>query len=208
MSTEGREQDLLDWVDGTLAPERRRAVDAHLRGCGECRAAARDLQIVGAGLEALGARRQRSRRVIRRWMAGSVAAAVIVAGATYLLTMSAGRAPNGVAELAQVEAALDDRSVGALLRHARSSGHLPVRLAAITQPIEEPAVLSPADLVRLFESEGELIPQLWIVAEVARSGDAAAAREIRRMVAERESVPAELRAAVADYLGPGQRQPS
>ena len=217
MSSEGREQDLLDWIEDRLSGPQRAIVDAHLRGCGECRAAVREMQSLSAGLARLGSRRRVS--VYRRWAPAAVAAAAVLVAMSLMLPAPnrppdhGARVPtvpaaagSGPQELLEVEAALRGGPPGRLQHHARSSAHASVRAVAVTAPIGKPGQLSAADLVALFESEDDQLVRLWLVVEIARTGDVTAADRIRSLVTATTRAPTdELLAAVEAYLRPDPR---
>lgn len=225
MSSEGREQDLMDWLTDDLAAARRANVDAHLRECAECRALLADLQSLSAGLARMGhtrtaqpAARHPARASImgsrRRWAAAamlllSVPVVLFVLGRSEAQPGSgteAEAAANGppARQLEQVDDALRSGSNALLLGYlARSSSHVPVRLSAVSGSADGSARLPAAELVAAFEAEPELMVRLWLVVEIARSDDAASAEQVRRIVAEQGAgAPVELRAAVEEYLTP------
>ena len=216
MSIDGREQELLEWVSDELSPERRRQVDAHLAECAECRAAVRDMLALSAGLERLegrvhaegpGRARQRSWAWI---LAGAAAAAALLVpvlrdgpdvpgGAGGALRL--GRPGGGPDQLLQLDQAVRAGAGGTLAaQQLRDGRSVPVRLAALTAAGSEPDILGPGDLVEAFEAEVDLTVRLWLVVEIARSGDVSAAQRIRGLVAGMDRVPGELREVVDQFL--------
>lgn len=213
MSTEGRAQELLDWVEDALPPDRRAAIDAHLADCPECRAAVREIQALTAGLERLGVRdpsRRAGPGVRVRW-ALAVAAAIAavfavsvirdapVAPASSVL-MAVGRPGDGPAQLLAVETALADPGDRALLAHRiRAARSVPVRLAALSDAAL--GATRASELAEAFGDTDDLMVRLWLVVEIARSGDRAAAHAVLAAVdAMGAAAPPELREAVGNFL--------
>jgi hypothetical protein len=162
VTTDHPDQMLAEYVDGTLRPEGRASVDAHLAGCARCReevALARSAREqladlpelpAPAGLE-LALRRRAPRRPWRVWRAAApiAAAAVLVAGGIIVLSRLgrpevrnvAGEAGGGGQPLAPqqapeaAESAASDRTLA--------------RLAPAPRYSESGADYSPADLATL-----------------------------------------------------------
>ena len=220
MSTEGREQELLDWVAGDLPAARKAEVDAHLRACAECRALVRDLQTLSAGLELLGddqpvgersvARASRARVAWTR-IAAAAAIAILVAtpfGITRLRRpIESGPVASArvtpAAQLGEVSAGLAAGDDALLARHARTAPSVPVRLAALSGAPQTPAALPSDELVAAFAAEDDTVVRLWLIVAIARTGSAAAAAEARAVVdGEGAAAAAEVRAAVDAYLRP------
>lgn len=231
MSIDGREQDLLDWTTGELAGERKAAVEAHLRQCAECRAAVRDVQRLSAGLERLGYRTgvriepgRGGSSLPGGWPFGRratwAAAAVLLAlaGLPVLLDRPGGEdgrggsmrgpaatvpARPGTHQLREVESARMAYDPDVLARYARTASSVPVRLAALSRRAEGGPSLDTAELVAAFATDPDVMVRLWVVVEVARSGDVAGARRIRELsAAEGAALAPELQAAIESYLGP------
>ena len=212
MSCEAREQELLDWSEGALSEQRSREIAAHLRDCGDCRAVVRDIQSLSVGLARLGragARGRAKRRPARVRRVAIVAAVLVVGTAILLMQRRSGtipwptgaRATAAQAELDRVQAVLEGGGPpDALAGYLRSSPSIPVRLAASGGTTAAPA-LHGAELADAFAAEEDLLVRLWLVAEVARSGDEPAARQVRAQVHSMgTAAPAELREAVEAYL--------
>lgn len=224
MSSEGREQDLLDWIDGRLPAERRAEIDAHLRECAACRGLVSDMQSISAGLDHIGAQSRgtvvprveapANRRVLQ-WAAAAAAVLALLSAPLLLrrqppdvapapAAQRSGGAHTGAEELLEVDRALRVGGGGeTVARHARLGMSVTVRLAAIAGRADAPASLPSAELLSLFAAEPDLMVQLWLVAELARSGDATAI-ERARVIVERlgQSAPPELAAAAQSYLVP------
>lgn len=106
MTTDHPDELLAEYVDGTLGPEARGRVEAHLAGCVRCRD---EVAMAREGREALAALPElpapagldlavRRRRSPRRWrvLAPVAAAAVLVAGAIVVLGQLGGPEPAGI----------------------------------------------------------------------------------------------------------------
>ena len=226
MSTEGREQDLLDWMAGDLPAARKAEVDAHLRSCGACRALVRDLQTLSAGLEALGSEDTRDApevggahrsRATRMRMAAAAAVVLLVATPFGIARLrqarerpaAASARATPAAQLGEVTEGLAVGDEAVLARHARSSASVPVRLAALSGTPQAPALLPIDDLVAAFAAEDDTVVRLWLVVAIARSGSTAAAAQVRGLVdAEGAAAAAEVRAAVDAYLRPATTRES
>jgi Putative zinc-finger len=115
---------LAEYVDGTLPPDARAEVDAHLLGCDRCRGEIELAEEARSALLALpeapapdglplAVRRRTGRRPTRqaaRWVAG-VAAAAVLAAAGILVLRSLGTREDGVAEQGARGARSEDQGV-------------------------------------------------------------------------------------------------
>jgi anti-sigma factor RsiW len=166
---------LSDWIDGTLPPERRSTVDAHLAACPDCRALADDLTAIARDAAALppiqpsrdlwagiaqrieapvvplgvtGERAIAHRRlyVSRRWLSAAAAALVVGSvGATYAVMRATAPSAPGAPVVAAAPA---PTAVPAVVVPSSA----PESVAA---PVQSPALPATAPTARLASSRPE-----------------------------------------------------